>query len=114
MIKKNSNFNSFISEFAALIAAIIILLFVCFVGGTIIRTLTEKSFSESVIVNNEIAGGYFTEIQEWRSDDLNYKIIYANDSKVKYLVVTCSNKYGITPLYNADGSLQLYEEGEVK
>ena len=114
MIKKNSNLNSVVSEFIALIAAIIILLFVCFVGNTIIRTLTEKSFSESVIVDNEIAGGYFTEIREWRADDSNYKIVYANDSKVKYLVVTCGNRYGITPLYNADGSLQLYEEGEIE
>lgn len=114
MIKKNSNLNSFISDFIAPIAAIIILLFACFVGGTIICALTEKSFSESVIVDNEIAGGYFTEIQEWRADDFNYKIVYANDSKVKYLVVTCGYRYGITPLYNADGSLQLYEEGETK
>ena len=114
MIKKNSNLNLFISEFAAFIAIIIILLFACFVGDTIIRALTEKSFSESVMVDNEIAGGYFTEIQKWRADDADYKIVYANDSKVKYLVVTCGNRYGITPLYNADGSLQLYEEGEVE
>ena len=54
--------------------------------------------------------GYFTIITEWGS---GYKIVYANDTKVKYLIMSKSQYMsGITPLYNADGTLQIYEESE--
>lgn len=39
-----------------------------------------------------------------------YKIAYAKDTKVKYLIIVSGYKFGITPLYNADGTLQVYEE----
>lgn len=39
-------------------------------------------------------------------------MVYANDTKVKYLMVNTGYAIGITPLYNADGTLQLYEENE--
>lgn len=58
------------------------------------------------------ADGYFTTVKEWSEYDKKYKIVYANDTRVIYLV--CVNLYcfGITPLYNADGTLQIYGEGE--
>lgn len=53
-------------------------------------------------------GGYFTVVTEWSG----YKIVYANDTKVKYLIKNAGYQFGITPLYNADGTLQIYEESE--
>lgn len=50
------------------------------------------------------AGGYFTEIKEWG----NWHIVYANDTKVMYIVFYGGYKCGISPLYNSDGSLQVY------
>lgn len=41
-----------------------------------------------------------------------YSIIYDSKTKVKYLIVADTpngNGGGITPLYNADGTLQLWE-----
>lgn len=55
-------------------------------------------------------GGYFTSIKEWDGEEGVYKIVYANDTKVKYLICRSGYKGSITPLYNADGSLQIYEE----
>ncbi len=55
------------------------------------------------------ADGYFTIVKEWGGFG-EYKIVYANDTKVMYLIV--SETCGITPLYNADGTLQIYGEGE--
>ena len=56
-------------------------------------------------------GGYFTLIKTWSEDfESSYKIVYANDTKVKYLIWRSGYKGGITPLYNADGSLQVYGE----
>ena len=70
------------------------------------------SYSEAV--NNQAkenyAGGYFTVITKWGDAYGDYKIVYANDTKVKYFVERNGSKFGITPLYNADGSLQVYEE----
>lgn len=54
------------------------------------------------------ADGYFTIVKEW-GEFGKYKIVYANDTRVIYFV---SSHLGITPLYNADGTLQIYGEGE--
>lgn len=56
--------------------------------------------------------GYFTRIKTWGDIDGTYEIVYANDTKVKYLIWHASYKGSITPLYNADGSLQVYGESE--
>lgn len=58
------------------------------------------------------SGGYFTLIKKWNDVGGSYRIIYANDTKVKYLLWSSGYGKGITPLYNADGSLQVYEESE--
>lgn len=42
----------------------------------------------------------------------NYYIVYAKDTKVKYFIERTGYQFGITPLYNADGTLQIYEESE--
>ena len=58
----------------------------------------------------ETGGGYFTSIKEWDGGEGVCEIVYANDTKVKYLIWRSGYKGSITPLYNADGSLQIYEE----
>ena len=64
--------------------------------------------------SKEMGKEYFTTIKEW--DDTTtgraYKIVYANDTGVKYLMFRTYYTAGITPLYNADGSLQVYKESE--
>ena len=65
--------------------------------------------------SKEIGGGYFTQIKKWNSaEGAVYHIVYANDTKVKYLIWKDGYKGGITPLYNTDGSLQIYMESEDK
>lgn len=58
----------------------------------------------------EYLGNYFTEITNWFVDSKRCRIVYANDTKVKYLVIESGYQFGITPLYNTDGALQVYEE----
>ena len=76
--------------------------------GTSYEDATEQT-------NTPAANGYFTSIKKWNDGYyFTYEIVYANDTKVKYLIAW-NNKnqkgaYGITPLYNADGTLQLYDE----
>ena len=65
--------------------------------------------------SERVCGGYFTAIKEWNNGDGGvYMIVYANDTGVKYLIYDDIYEAAITPLYNADGSLQLYEESEVQ
>lgn len=70
------------------------------------------TYQEAVLAgeNKEMFfGGYFTAIVEWSDSHGNYCVAYANDTKVKYLLMTSQYCSGISPLYNADGTLQIYK-----
>ena len=73
------------------------------------------SYQEDVDISQEnysFCNGYFTVINEWRDWHRRYRIAYANDTKVKYFIaynVDSESQFGITPLYNADGTLQVYD-----
>ena len=56
----------------------------------------------------------FTVVEEKESNFLGdySKIIYDNETKVEYLIICDCYKYGITPLYNADGTVKVYQEKE--
>ena len=69
-------------------------------------------FGDAEDTSKETGGEYFTTIKEWGDMNIKYEIVYANDTGVKYLIFQTYYKGGITPLYNADGSLQVYEESE--
>lgn len=62
---------------------------------------------------NQVEYGYFIELEH--SGDMT--IVYDRETKVKYYIYdyehgvgdNCAHCFGITPIYNADGSLQIYE-----
>lgn len=61
--------------------------------------------------DNYFSKGYFTMIKSW-DGGIDYPteyIVYANDTKVMYYVFRQAHAGGITPLYNADGTLQIYK-----
>ena len=70
-------------------------------------TTYQEAISANTANGATRSNGYFTEIVKW--GDGNYTIVYANDTKVKYFICNGYNQYGITPLYNADGTLQVYD-----
>lgn len=76
----------------------------CVGCGTTYQEATNTSNS-----SDSFAKGYFTVITEWGGTP-TYRIVYANDTKVKYFVLFDGYRGGISPLYNADGTLQIYEE----
>lgn len=76
----------------------------CVGCGSTYQEATNTDYKE------DYGGGYFTLLIKWNESEVNYRIVYANDTKVKYLICSSGYKYGITPLYNADGTLQIYEE----
>jgi hypothetical protein len=61
----------------------------------------------------EISDEYFTIIDYWVDSGYCYKILVANDTKVKYLIIygyEHDGELSFTPLYNSDGSLQIYDK----
>ena len=75
--------------------------------------LTGCADYEHAVIHDEVVtsgAGYFITEKEWKDFYGSYSIVYAKDTKVKYLIVASGYQYGITPLYNADGTLQIYEE----
>lgn len=88
--------------------ALAVVMAVCLVGcGTTYQEATGQTESST---SSDFGNGYFTVIEEWSDANYKYKIICANDTKVKYFVVCSYYKLSITPLYNADGTLQIYED----
>lgn len=70
-------------------------------------TSYEEAVGEGV-VNEDCGNGYFVTVTEWDDYSINYSIVYAKDTKVKYLIVSGNRRFGITPLLNADGTPQVY------
>lgn len=87
--------------------ALAVAMAVCLDGcGTTYQEATGQTESNS---SDDFGNEYFTVITEWDG----YQIVYANDTKVKYLIFDSGMyRFGITPIYNADGTLQIYEESE--
>lgn len=56
----------------------------------------------------------FTVVEEKESNFLGdySQIIYDNETKVEYLIIYDGYKCGITPIYNADGTVKVYQEKE--
>lgn len=91
------------------------LLSVVFVAVMVVRLVgCGTTYQEAKTTENgEFGNGYFTTISKWGDANYGtYRIVYANDTKVKYFVNASGYRTGITPLYNADGTLQVYEESE--
>ena len=63
---------------------------------------------ESMAASDE-QENYFVTVEEWRESGITYKIVYASDTKVMYLIMRGAYKYSVTALYNEDGSIRIYE-----
>lgn len=85
------------------LTTVLVLMTVVWLGGC--GTTYQEARSKQT---DDFANGYFTVIAEWGSVYRNY-IVYTNDTKVKYFIRESAYQFGITPLYNADGTLQVYE-----
>ena len=72
----------------------------------------SSSYEEAKTSNMyDFSNGYFTVIKQWDGgmDWPTESIVYANDTGVMYYIFLKGHSGGITPLYNADGTLQIYE-----
>ena len=71
-----------------------------------------SSTYEEADTNNPVnfGTGYFTTIKQWGGGlEPLESIVYANDTGVMYYIFLKGHSGGVTPLYNTDGTLQIYE-----
>ena len=55
-------------------------------------------------------GGKFVVLEErYNFDDGRLYIMYDKETKVKYYYYSCGYQGGICPIYNADGTVKVYE-----
>ena len=91
-------------KFSLVLILILLVIMLCSCSST---SYNEAKTSNTYTISN----GYFTVIKEW-DGGVNFpleQIVYANDTGVMYYRYTHGYCGGITPLYNADGTLQIYE-----
>lgn len=86
-----------------LIMCTILTLFLFGCGTTYQDAMYEDSMED-------FCNGYFTVVTKWSDNGYRYMIVYANDTKVKYIAIEYGYGFGISPLYNTDGTLQIYNE----
>ena len=109
-----------------LVCGLILLFIVYIVCYKASKYTTEQYLENNVFENNEttyqadvsgksLGDGYFIVINSWGIQGATdtYYIVYAKDTKVKYFIMQTTYRFGITPLYNADGTLQIYDEEEI-
>ena len=84
-------------------------LVLCFVTAMLCGCSTV-SYDEAIEDSGETRlGGYFTVVKQWAYENEDYYTVYANDTHVMYLFIDGYRSYALTPLYNADGTLQIYK-----
>jgi hypothetical protein len=79
--------------------------------AAVLCSCSSISYNEAKTSDTYAFGnGYFTVIKEW-GETLHSieRIVYANDTGVMYYIFSKGYQGGITPLYNADGTLQIWE-----
>lgn len=72
---------------------------------------TSYQEAENTHTDKGFGNGYFVQISNWSDTKAFYYIIYDKITKVKYFVVwgAFSDRATMVPLYNADGTLQVYD-----
>ena len=89
----------------------IVLILVLCIMATVLCSCSTSYEEANTIPGDYFSKGYFTIIKSWDGGINNPTelIVYANDTGVMYYVFLGGHCGGITPLYNADGTLQIYE-----
>lgn len=71
---------------------------------------TYDNAKKGGVTDDDWGDGYFTIIESWGGVGAHqFMIVYANDTKVMYFIDANSIAGGMTPLYNPDGTIKVYD-----
>ena len=90
---------------------IALILILCIIAAILCGCSKVSYEDASSKISIDFSNGYFTPVKEWGTDVDSYyqQLVYANGTGVMYYIIKTSKGIGITPLYNADGTLQIWK-----
>ena len=59
--------------------------------------------------SNILGNKYIDLVTIYKDDNHNTKVLYDKNTKVMYFVIWSGYQFGITPIYNSDGTVKLYD-----
>ena len=59
--------------------------------------------------SSRLANKYIDLVTIYKDDNHNTKVLYDKNTKVMYFVKRTGYQFGITPIYNSDGTVKLYD-----
>ncbi len=59
--------------------------------------------------SSRLANKYIDLVTIYKDDNHNTKVLYDQNTKVMYFVIWSGYQFGITPIYNSDGTVKLYD-----
>ena len=59
--------------------------------------------------SSRLANKYIDLVTIYKDDNHNTKVLYDKNTKVMYSVIWSGYQFGITPIYNSDGTVKLYD-----
>ena len=60
--------------------------------------------------SNRLANKYIDLVTIYKDNNCNTEVLYDKNTKVMYFVKCDGYRFGITPIYNSDGTVKLYDE----
>lgn len=59
--------------------------------------------------SNNIGNKYIDLVTIYKDDVYNTEVLYDKNTKVMYFIERTGYQFGITPIYNSDGTVKLYD-----
>ena len=59
--------------------------------------------------SSRLANKYIDLVTIYKDDNHNTKVLYDKNTKVMYFLILIGYQFGITPIYNSDGTVKLYD-----
>lgn len=63
-----------------------------------------------ISIESENSNKYIDLVAVCKDNEHNTEVLYDKNTKVMYFVKHTGSEFGITPIYNSDGTVKLYDE----
>ena len=60
--------------------------------------------------SSRLANKYIDLVTIYKDDKYGTEVLYDKNTKVMYFMLWTAERFGITPIYNSDGTVKLYDE----
>lgn len=78
-------------------------------GLTLCFVMTGCTKGDIEPESSRLANKYIDLVTIYKDDNHNTKVLYDKNTKVMYFVKWSGYQFGITPIYNSDGTVKLYD-----